>query len=245
MKMEPATSSTAPPPAPSIIGKVVVALCILAGLAAFFLLDLDRYLSLEAVKAHRDRLLAYTGTHYASAVIAFIGLYCLQTTFSLPGAAIFTLAGGFLFGPLAGTLYANLGATSGAALAFLVSRYLFHDWVEARFGRRLGPLQEGFARDAFGYLLSLRLMPIFPFFIINLLSGLTRIRLGTFVAATAIGIIPASFVYAYAGRQLGTINSLAEIASPRVLLAFTLLGLLSLAPGVYRKMTRTQKPDAP
>jgi uncharacterized membrane protein YdjX (TVP38/TMEM64 family) len=244
MKMEPAKSSAAAPPAPSIIGKAVVALCILAGLAAFFLLDLDHYLSLEAVKTNRDRLLAYTEAHYASAVIAFIALYCLQTIFSLPGAAMFTLAGGFLFGPLAGTLYANLGATSGAALAFLVSRYLFHDWVEARFSRRLGPLQEGFARNAFGYMLSLRLVPIFPFFIINLLSGLTRIRLGTFVAATAIGIIPASFVYAYAGRQLGTINSLGEIASPRVLLAFTLLGLLSLVPVLYRKITRTPTRDA-
>jgi uncharacterized membrane protein YdjX (TVP38/TMEM64 family) len=92
--------------------------------------------------------------------------------------------------------------------------------------------------------LSLRLIPIFPFFVINLLSGLTRIRLGSFVAATAIGIIPASFVYAYAGRQLGTINSLREIASPQVLLAFTLLGLLALFPTLYRKITRKQPLDA-
>ncbi len=226
------------------VGRLIVTLLVAIALIGFFYFDLDRFLSLEALKANRDHLFAYTQQHYATAVVLFIALYCLQTTLSLPGAALFTLTGGFLFGPLAGTLYANLGATSGAVLAFLVARYLLRDWVETKFGHRLKPFQEGFANNAFGYLLSLRLIPIFPFFVINLLSGLTRIRLGSFIAATAIGIIPASFVYAYAGRQLGTINSLREIASPQVLLAFTLLGLLALFPTLYRKITRKQPLDA-
>jgi uncharacterized membrane protein YdjX (TVP38/TMEM64 family) len=240
MNTEPANSSAAAPPAPSarsITGKLIVAACLLAGLAAFFLLDLNSYLSLDTIKTNRDRLLAYTGEHYLSAVLIFILLYITQAALSLPGSALFTLTGGFLFGTIAGTLYANLGATGGASLAFLAARYLFHDWVEARWGRRLAVFQRGFAHNAFGYLITLRLMPIFPFFIINLLSGLTKTPLGTFIAATSLGIIPGGLVYAYAGRQLGTINRLADIASPRMLFAFTLLGLLALAPTIYRSLT--------
>ena len=156
---------------------------------------------------------------------------------SLPGAAILTLAGGFLFGSVLGTVFVNLGATTGATLAFLAARYLLRDWVESKFGHRIAPIQEGFSKNAFSYLMTLRLIPLFPFFIVNLVSGLTRVSLATYVAATAIGIIPGSFVFAYAGRQLGMINSLREIASPNVLLAFTLLGLLALVPIIYRKFT--------
>jgi uncharacterized membrane protein YdjX (TVP38/TMEM64 family) len=156
---------------------------------------------------------------------------------SLPGAAIMTLAGGFLFGSLLGTIYVNLGATSGATLAFLAARYLLRDWVESKFGNRLGPIQDGFAKNAFNYLMTLRLIPIFPFFLVNLVSGLTRVNLATYMTATAVGIIPGSFVYAYAGRQLGTINSLKEIASPNVISAFVLLGLLALVPILYRKFS--------
>ena len=131
----------------------------------------------------------------------------------------------------------NVGATTGATLAFLTARYLLRDWVERKFGDRLEPIQAGFAKNAFSYLLTLRLIPIFPFFLVNLVSGLTRVNLGAYVVATALGIIPGTFVYAYAGRQLGTINSLKEIASPNVLLAFTLLGLLALVPVLYRRIT--------
>lgn len=242
MHTKPAKSSLASP-APSaplsrsITGKLIVAACLLAGVAAFFLLDLNSYLSLEAIKTNRDRLLAYTADRYLSAVMIFVLLYLAVVAFSLPGAALFTLTGGFLFGAIPGALYANIGATTGATLAFLSARYLLHDWVEARWGQRLGAFQRGFAHNAFGYLISLRLMPIFPFFIINLLTGLTKTPLGTFVAATSLGIIPGSLVYAYAGRQLGTINALRDIASPGVLTAFMLLGLLALAPMIYRAVT--------
>ena len=225
-------------PASAPVGKLVVVGLFALAVGAFFYFDLKQYLSLEALKANRDSLLAYTEAHYSRSVMIYILLYCLQTVFSLPGAAIFTVAGGFLFGSFVGTLYVNVGATSGAALAFLTSRYLLRDWVERKFGDRLGPIQEGFAKNAFSYVITLRLVPIFPFFLVNLVSGLTRVRLGTFVAATSIGIIPGSFVYANAGRQLGTINSLGEIASPRVLGAFALLGLLALVPIVYRKIAR-------
>ncbi len=221
--------------ASSPVGKFVVLGLFALAVGAFFYFDLKQYLSLEALKANRNSLLAYTDAHYAAAVAAYILLYCLQTAFSLPGAAIFTVAGGFLFGSFVGTLYVNVAATSGATLAFLAARYLLRDWVETKFGDRLGPIQEGFARNAFSYLITLRLIPVFPFFLVNLVSGLTRIRLGAYVAATSVGILPGSFVYANAGRQLGTINSLGEIASPRVLGAFALLGLLALVPILYRK----------
>ncbi|WP_447977475.1 TVP38/TMEM64 family protein [Candidatus Nitrospira bockiana] len=222
---------------PSAAGKILLVAVFAAAVLAFFYFDLKQYLSLEALKANRDRLLAFTEANYVSAVAAYILLYCVQTAFSLPGAAILTLAGGFLFGSVLGTLYVNVAATSGATLGFLAARYVLRDWVERKFGDRLGPIQEGFAKNAFSYLLTLRLIPIFPFFLVNLVSGLTRIQVGTYVAATAIGIIPGSFVFANAGRQLGSINSLSEIASPRVLGAFALLGLLALVPVVYRRVS--------
>jgi uncharacterized membrane protein YdjX (TVP38/TMEM64 family) len=231
-------AAEAPPASSSPLGKIIVLGLFAAAVFVFFYFDLKQYVSLEALKANRDRLLAFTEANYTSAVLIYILIYCLQTAFSLPGATIFTLAGGFLFGSMLGTLYVNIAATTGATLAFLAARYLLRDWVERKFGHRLASIQDGFAKNAFSYLLTLRLIPLFPFFLVNLVSGLTRMTVGTFMAATAIGIVPASLVFANAGRQLGSINSLSEIASPRVLGSFVLLGLLALVPIVYRKLNR-------
>jgi uncharacterized membrane protein YdjX (TVP38/TMEM64 family) len=217
-------------------GRLIIAAVFGLAIGAFFYFDLGHYLTLDALKENRDRLLAFTDANFAAAVGIFIVTYCVVTGLSLPGAAILTLAGGFLFGSVWGTVFVNIGATTGATIAFLAARYLLRDWVEQKFGSRLRPIQDGFAKNAFSYLVTLRLIPLFPFFLVNMVSGLTRISVSAYVAATAIGIIPGSFVYAYAGRQLGTINSLKEIASPNVLLAFTLLGLLALVPVVYRKL---------
>lgn len=227
------SSNVTPKP---LTGKVVLLTLLGAGIGIFLYLDLGRYLSLDVLKANRDSLLAFTEANYLAAVGLFIIMYCAVTGLSLPGATLMTLAGGFLFGSLLGMLYVNVGATSGATIAFLASRYLFRDWVEQKFGAKVGPIQEGFAKNAFSYLMTLRLIPLFPFFLVNLLSGLTRVHVGTYVAATALGIVPGSFVYAYAGRQLGTLNSLKEIVSPNVLLAFTLLGLLALVPIMYKRL---------
>ena len=146
-----------------------------------------------------------------------------------------TVAGGFLFGSILGTLFVNIGATTGATLAFLASRHLLRDWVEVKFGDRIETIQAGFTKNAFSYLMTLRLIPAFPFFLVNLVSGLTRVNLRTYILATSIGIIPASFVFAYAGKQISSIDSLQEIVSPPVLMAFTLLGLLALIPIAYRQ----------
>ena len=229
------SSSLSPASARPSYGKVITALILLAGIGAFFFFDLSSYLSLESIKANRDALLSYTASNFGVAITVFIVLYIVQTAFSLPGGAILTLTGGFLFGSFLGTIVVNIGATIGATLAFLAARYLLRDWVEHKFGARLKTIQAGFSKNAFSYLMTLRLIPAFPFFLVNLVSGLTRVSIGTYALATALGIIPGSFVFAFAGRQLGTINSLSEIASPPVLLAFTLLGLLALLPIAYRK----------
>lgn len=218
------------------IGKALIAVVMALAIGAFFYLDLGRFLSLTALKENRDSLLAFVDTNFGAAVGIFILTYVLVAGLSLPGAVILTLAGGFLFGGILATLFINIGATTGATLAFLTARYLLRDTVEQKFGKWLGPFQEGFAKNAFSYLLTLRLIPLFPFFVVNLVSGLTRVNVGTYMLATAIGIIPGSFVYAYAGRQLGTINSLKEIASPNVIGAFVLLGLLALVPVVYKRV---------
>ena len=224
-------------PANSSAVKIAIALVIALAIGVFFYFDLGQFLSLAALKDNRDHLLAFTEANYAGAAALFVLCYIAVTGLSLPGAVILTLAGGFLFGSAFGTLLVNLGATSGATLAFLAARYLLRDWVEQKFGSRLESLQQGFAKNAFSYLITLRLIPLFPFFAVNLVSGLTRMNVGSYVVATALGIIPGSFVYAYAGRQLGTINSLKEIASPNVIAAFVLLGLLALVPIGYKKFT--------
>ena len=221
----------------SSLGKIIILGVLGLGLGAFFYFDVGQYFSLEALKANRDDLLAYTNANFTAAVVLYVAVYVLQTAFSLPGGALMTLTGGFLFGSVLGTIFVNVGATTGATLAFLAARYVLRDWVEKKFGHRIEPIQAGFAQNAFSYLLTLRLIPAFPFFLVNLVSGLTRMPLGTYVIGTSIGIIPGSFVYAFAGRQLGSINSLAEIASPPVLLAFTFLGLLALVPILHRKFT--------
>ncbi|HJT20689.1 MAG TPA: TVP38/TMEM64 family protein [Nitrospira sp.] len=227
----------------SMKGKLVVAGLFVLIIGGFYFFDLTAYLSLDVLKGNRDKLLAFTEQHYVAAVALFIVIYIAQTAFSLPGATLMTLTGGFLFGTVWAALYVNVGATTGATLAFLSARYLFRDWVEDTFGSRLAAFQEGFRENAFNYLLTLRLIPLFPFFVVNLLSGLTRVNAGTYMTATALGIIPGSLAYTYAGRQLGTINSLSELASPRLLLAFTVLGVLFVMPVLYRQFVRPPKKD--
>lgn len=233
--MEPAAQSLPTPSNKKRFLKPVLITAIAVGIGLFFYYDAGRFFTLEALKANREALAAATERHYALSVILFILLYCLQTTLSLPGATIMTLAGGFLFGVLLGTVYVNVGATTGAAFAFLAARYLFRDLFERKFGGRLEAIERGVARNGFHYLLTLRLIPLFPFFLVNIAAGLTHLPLGTYVLATAVGIVPASFVYANAGRQIGSIESVGDIASPRVVGAFILLGLLALLPVIYRR----------
>jgi uncharacterized membrane protein YdjX (TVP38/TMEM64 family) len=169
-----------------------------------------------------------------------MAIYILQTALSLPGAAILSLAAGAIFGSILGTVYAVISASIGATLAFLVTRYLLRDLVLARFGSRLEGMNRELDQRGFNYLLFLRLVPVFPFFLINLAAGLTRLPLRTFMLGTLLGIIPGGFVYVNAGASLATITSLSGIASPRVLGSLALLGLFALIPVFYNKLTRRQ-----
>lgn len=216
---------------------VVVAMAI----GLFFVFDLERFLTLAALKANHQALLAYYGAHKLLTVAGFMGIYIAQTALSLPGAAILSLAAGALFGAILGTIYANIAATIGATLAFLVTRYLLRDLVLSKFGGRLEGINRELETRGFNYLLFLRLVPVFPFFLINLAAGLTRLPLRTFFLATMLGIIPGGFVYVNAGASLATVDSLAAIASPRVLGSFMLLGLFALMPVLYTKFKKRRE----
>lgn len=215
--------------------KIFIAAVGVAVVALFFWLDLQKYLSLEALKANRQALLDYHESHRLVMVAGFIALYIVQTALSLPGAAILSLAAGAIFGALMGTVYAIMAATIGATLAFLVTRYLLRDAVLNRFGDKLEGMNRELEERGFNYLLFLRLVPVFPFFLINLAAGLTRLPLRTFLIGTLLGIIPGGFVYVNAGASLATIDSLSGIASPRVLGSFALLGLFALLPVLYNR----------
>jgi uncharacterized membrane protein YdjX (TVP38/TMEM64 family) len=202
----------------------------------FFSFDLGRYLTLAALKENRQALLAYREAHPVALMTGFMALYVIQTALSLPGAAIMSLAAGALFGTLEGTICAVSAASCGATLAFLVTRYLLHDAVLRRFGGTLEGINRELATRGLGYLLFLRLVPLFPFFLVNLAAGLTRLPLRTFVVGTVVGIVPGGIVYVNAGASIATIGSLSGIASPRVIASFTLLGLFALIPTIYARM---------
>ena len=218
--------------------KFILLLIGVAGVGLFFYLDLGRFLTLDSLKANRQALADFYAGHKLAMVTGFMAIYILQTALSLPGAAILSLTAGAIFGAIMGTVYANIAATTGACLAFLVARYLLRDAVVNRFGSTLEGMNRELEARGLNYLLFLRLVPIFPFFLINLAAGLTRLPLATFFMGTMIGIIPGGFVYCNAGASLATITSLSAIASPRVLGSFALLGLFALLPALYNRLKR-------
>ncbi|MFQ5716605.1 MAG: TVP38/TMEM64 family protein [Nitrospinales bacterium] len=212
-----------------------------AAIAAFVYFDLGQYLSLESLKNNKEKLDLFYQANAWPMVLGFIGVYIVTVGLSLPGATILTLAGGAIFGAFKGTLAVNVGATLGATLAFLAARFLLRDWVESKFGDKLQPFNEGFSKNAVNYILFLRLVPLFPFFLINLLSGLTRVPLRVYFFGTLFGTLPGTFVYANAGSNLASIESLQDIVSPGVLGSFVLLGLFALIPTLYKKFKNKKK----
>lgn len=220
--------------------KLFLLIFALLAVGFFFYFDLSSYLTIEALKANRQSLAEYYAEHKVITVAGFMALYILQTALSLPGAAILSLAAGAIFGALLGTFSAVIAATIGATLAFLVTRYLLRDAILNRFGPKLEGINRELEARGFNYLLFLRLVPLFPFFLINLAAGLTRLPLRTFMLGTLLGIIPGGFVFVNAGASLAGIDSLQDVASPRVLGSFALLGLFALAPVVYGKLKKKQ-----
>jgi len=220
-----------------------IAIAMLIG--AFFSFDLGRYFTLASLKANQENLVAYSESHRLVAVSVFLATYILQTAFSLPGATVLSLAAGALFGVLWGALLVNVGATAGATLAFLFARYLFRDLVAKKFGGpRLDRLNTEIESRGYSYLLFLRLVPLFPFFLINLGAALTSVPLRMYFFTTMLGIIPGSLVYVNAGASLATIETMSDVTSPRVLGSFMLLGMFALIPALYQKI-KLKKKDTP
>ncbi|MEN6508285.1 MAG: TVP38/TMEM64 family protein [Smithella sp.] len=223
--------------------KILMALIIAAAIVSIRVFGLDHLLSLETFRQYRDQLLAFTAQHYLPTVAIFVLIYIAAVALSIPGATILTLTAGFLFGFI-GVIYVNIGASAGAVLAFLAARYLIGDWVQRRYGEKLASFNKEIAENGYNYLLTLRFIPLFPFFLINIFAGLTRVPLTVFAWTTMVGILPGSFVYIYTGRQLGIIDKPGDILSWQIILAFVLLGLLVLSPVVIKKFMKKERSNS-
>jgi uncharacterized membrane protein YdjX (TVP38/TMEM64 family) len=197
-------------------------------IVAFFYFDLQQFLTLSSLKSQQAIISNYCNTNPVMAIVVYALLYIAVTGLSLPGATILTLAGGALFGLFWGTLIVSFASSIGATLAFLAARFLFRDAVHNKFGDRLNTIEEGIARDGAYYLFTLRLVPLFPFFVINLLMGLTQLKTMTFYWVSQIGMLAGTLVYVNAGTQLAKLDSLSGILSPVVVGSFVLLGLFPL-----------------
>jgi len=208
--------------------KLIVLLLVLAGIAAFFAFDLGRVFSLAYVKGAQGDLAALYAARPLAVIGGYFAIYVAVTALSLPGAAVLTLLGGAVFGLWAGTLIVSFASSLGATLAFLVSRYLLRDTIAKRFGKLLADIDRGVEREGAFYLFTLRLVPLFPFFVINLVMGLTKMKAGTFYLVSQVGMLAGTAVYVNAGTQLARIESLAGIVSPGLLGSFVLLGLFPL-----------------
>ena len=197
-------------------------------IAAFFIFDLQQYLTLETLKTQQAAIESYRSSHVGLAVFYYALIYIAVTGLSLPGATILTLAGGAIFGLFWGTLIVSFASSIGATLAFLAARFLFRDVVKSRFDDRLTAINKGMEQDGAWYLFSLRLVPLFPFFVINLVMGLTSLKTKTFYGVSQLGMLAGTVVYVNAGTQLGKLESLSGILSPGLIGSFVLLGLFPL-----------------
>lgn len=209
--------------------KAILALVLIGALAAYFVFDLGQYLSLENFKASQTEIVAAKDANPALYIAGFFLLYVAVTGLSIPGAAIMSLVAGALFGVVVGTLIVSFASTMGATLAFLSSRYLLRDWVQGKFGERLRAVDDGLEKDGAFYLFTLRLIPVFPFFVINLLMGLTRIKTPTFFWVSQLGMLPATIVFVNAGTQISRIESTAGLLSPTLIASFVALAFFPWA----------------
>jgi uncharacterized membrane protein YdjX (TVP38/TMEM64 family) len=225
-----------------LIGRFGPAALVLVLIAAFFALRLDRYVSLEELRARREALDALVAAHPALSLALYLAAYVALVGASLPVALVLTLTGGFLFGPVLGGFAAAAGCTLGACVIFLICRTAMGDVLRKRAGPRAARLEQGLRKDAFFYLLTLRLVPLVPFWLANLAAGLVAIPLRTFLLATFIGILPVSVVYAMLGSDLHAVFRRGEpiapdtFVQPQVLLPLLAIALLSLAPLAVRRM---------
>lgn len=198
------------------------------------------FLTFENLKQHRETLKNYVDDHYILTALGFIFVY-LSTAFFIPGAIVLTLAAGFLFGTVPGAIYVNAGATAGATIAFLLSRYFIGGWIQRKYEKQMSAFNKEISRHGHNYLLTLRIIPILPFFVINYLAGLTEISLKKFIWTTSLGMLPGSLIYSFAGQQLATIDSVQGILSTKLVLSFVLLAVLALSPVIMHYIRKIKR----
>jgi uncharacterized membrane protein YdjX (TVP38/TMEM64 family) len=223
-------------------GRLVPVLVLVTGLVMFFAFGLERYLSFDTLREHRSTLHAWVETSGGRTALLFIAIYATAVAFSVPGATVLSITGGFLFGTVWGAVCNVISATLGATVLFLIAQTAFGDALRAKAGPWLQNMQAGFRDNALSYLLVLRLVPLFPFFVVNLVPAFLGVPLSTYVLGTFVGIIPGALVYATVGAGLGSIFdaggevSATGILTPQVLLALIGLAVLAMLPVVYKKL---------
>jgi uncharacterized membrane protein YdjX (TVP38/TMEM64 family) len=210
------------------IQRIVILLVIIALIAAFKIFNLGDYLSLSYIKESQKKFEILYREQRFLVISVYMFIYILVTSLSLPGAAVMTLAGGALFSLITGTIVVSFASTIGATLACLVARFILRDWVQGKFTDKLKTVNEGIEREGAFYLFTLRLIPIFPFWLINLVMGLTKMPLKTFFWVSQIGMLPGTIVYVNAGKELARIDSLSGILSPRLIISFVVLGFFPI-----------------
>jgi uncharacterized membrane protein YdjX (TVP38/TMEM64 family) len=208
--------------------KIIIVLVIIALIVAFKIFNLGEYLSLSYIKESQSKFQIMYEANRFLVIAGFMVTYILVTSLSLPGATVMGLAAGAFFGLLTGTIIVSFASTIGATIASFVSRFILRDWIQGRFGKKLKTVNKGIEKEGAFYLFTLRLIPIFPFWLINLVMGLTKMPLKTYYWVSQIGMLPGTMVYVNAGKELARIDSLAGILSPRLLLSFALLGLFPI-----------------
>ena len=242
MTTTPPAAQTSPSPTGSLARRIVPVAIVAAGIGVFFALDLGAYVSFDALREHRATLTGFVADNAVLAALLYVLIYAVAVTLSLPGGLVMTVAGGFLFGTFLGTGLTVIAATLGATGIFLLARTAFGDVLRGKAGGAVERMAEGFRQDALSYLLVLRLVPLFPFFVVNIAPAILGVALRTFVIATALGIIPGTFVFASVGAGLGSVFetegefSPGAALTPEIITALIGLAVLSLVPVVYRKI---------
>ena len=211
-----------------LIQRIAIVGAIIGLIVLFKVLGLGQYLTLDYLKSSQEKFAVLYSNNQVAVISVYMLIYIAVTALSLPGAAVMTLAGGAMFGFWVGFVVVSFASTIGATLACFVARFLLRDWVQNKFGDKLTAINDGIAREGAFYLFSLRLVPIFPFFVINLLLGLTNMKLLTFYWVSQVGMLPGTMVFVNAGKELAKIDSLAGILSPGLIISFVILGLFPI-----------------
>jgi uncharacterized membrane protein YdjX (TVP38/TMEM64 family) len=212
---------------------IIILILLITAISLIWIFRIDDYVSFENLKRNREVLQEFVKNYYFLSVLSFIVIY-ISTAFFMPGAIPLTIAGGLLFGVYFGTLYVLIGATAGATLAFFSARHLLGNFIQNRYQKQLKKFNEEIAKNGYYYLLTLRIIPIFPFFLVNFFAGLTRIPFRIFLWTFLIPAIPGTVVYTFAGQQIGIIESIKDLHSPQMLIVYLLLILFIFSPMIFK-----------